>query len=380
MPWIGPVIGGVLGAMSSDGGTSTQTNSVPPEFSGLASQYAQRAQQVGDLPFQPYPYAQTADFNPLQYMGFDMGVGRALNSQLPQQSQQALSGVLGGNSNPYMGQTTNVGSNPYGGAQSSVGSNPYAGANPYLESTINNTLGDVTRQFNQNVVPTEIQRGLQSGSFGNSGNMERQDQNRYDLSKSLGNIASGMRMQDYTTQQGLAESDINRRLGAQQTDLARNSGVSEAGLNRGVGAQQTDLARNAGIYQQGQGNILSGLGLSPNIESLGYQPSQYIQGVGGTLQQQGQNYLNNFYDQFQQSQQWPFQTLKAMGAPFGQNIGSTQTMSQPGNPVAGLFGGAMLGNQVGKYFQTPTNPNQYGTPSGGLFQGQQLNNPSAYNP
>lgn len=328
MPWIGPVIGGVVGALGSgSGGGSTQTNSVPPEFSNLASMWAQRAQQMGDLPFQPYPYSQVADFNPLQYQGFDMGVQNAMNSQIPGAASSNLQQIIGGQANPYMGQA-----------------NPYAGSNPYLENTINSTLGDVTKQFNQNIVPTEIARGLQSGSFGNSGLQERQDQNRYDLSKSLGNIASEMRMQDYTQQQGLAENALNR---------------------------------NASLFQQGQQNRLQGLGMAPSIDALGYQPAQYLQGVGGTLQQQGQNELNSWYDQFKQSQQWPFQTYSAMGAPFGANIGSVQTSSQQGSPVAGLFGGAMLGNQIGKAFTTPQ-ANQTNGNAGMLFNGQQLNNPSAY--
>jgi len=345
MPWIGPVIGAVGGLLSSGDSSSSVQNSVPPEFSALASQYAQRAGQIGDLPFTPYPYSQVADFNPYQYMGFDLQANNALNNPLPGQATQALSNQLSGaNQSP-------VGFNPYTGSQTQVGSNPYAGSNPYLEGVINNTLGDITRQFNLNVAPTEAANALRSGSFGNSGLAERADQNRYDLAKSLGNVAGGLRMQDYTAQQGLAENAMNRSVGAQQTDLARNANLYESMFGRGQNA-----------FAQNQAGLFNALGQAGNIYNLGQQPGQSLLGIGGTMQQQGQNVLNSAYDQFQQAQNWPFKTYQAMGAPFGQNIGSVQTSTQPGNPVAGLLGGAMLGSQIQKGWNSGTG-SRTGTPT-----------------
>ena len=294
---------------------------------------------MGDLPYQPYPYSQVADFNPYQYMGFDMQAQNAMQNPLPQQAQQALSGQLTGQNNVQ---------NPYAGAQTQVGTNPYAGQNPYLEGVIDNTLGDMSNQFNMNVAPGEAANAIRSGSFGNSGNLQREDQNRYDLAKAQGNVAGALRMQDYTGQQGLAESAINRNVGAQQTDLSRNSGLFE------------------NMYGRNQSGLFNALGQSGNIFGLGQAPGQAIQGIGGTMQQQGQNVLNAQYGQFQDAQNWPFRTYQAMGAPFGQNIGSQQTVNQQGNPVAGLLGGAMIGNRIGQGWgatsPTAINP-QFGLPN-----------------
>jgi hypothetical protein len=287
---------------------------------------AQRGEQFGNLPYNPYPYSQVADFNPYQYAGFDLGAYNALNNPLPGQAQQALSGQLTGQNDQM---------NPYTGAQTQVGTNPYSGSNPYLEGVIGNTLGDMSRQFNLNVAPTEAANALHSGSFGNSGLAERQDQNRYDLAKAQGQVAGNLRFQDYTGQQGLAENAINRNMGAQQTDLARNSGLMES------------------MYGRNQAGLFNALGQANNVYGLGQQPGQALQGIGSTMQQQGQNVLNAQYGQFQEAQQWPFKTYQAMLAPFGQNIGSTQTSNQSGSPVAGMMGGAMLGNQLGKAFQSP---------------------------
>ena len=97
------------------------------------------------------------------------------------------------------------------------------------------------------------------------------------------------------------------------------------------------------------------------------------------MQQQGQNTLNSWFNQFQEAQNWPFKTYDAMMAPFGRNIGSQSTTSGPaGNPVAGLMGGAMMGSKIGGMFGTgqPSNwasssgwgtGNQFGNQDYGMY-------------
>ena len=73
MPMWWGVGGALVGALGNSGDNSTTTqNTVPPEFSGLASDVGTMGRQFANLPYQPYPYAQVAPFNPYQYMGFDM--------------------------------------------------------------------------------------------------------------------------------------------------------------------------------------------------------------------------------------------------------------------------------------------------------------------
>jgi hypothetical protein len=318
---------GLIGSSMNDGNSQTVQNSVPPEFSGLASQVGQMGQGFADLPYNPYPYSQVADFNPYQYMGFDMTADRAFGSALPQQAEGTLQNTLAGG---YMQPT---GFNPYADQQ-----NPYAGQNPYLESVIGNTLGDVTKQFNTTVAPNMATTAMKSGSFGNSGFQEAEQNQRDALAKQLGNISSGMRMQDYGMQQGLAESGLNRNANLYEQMFGRQQGAYDAERNRMMGA----------------------LGMSPSIYGLGYAPAQQLQGIGSTMQQQGQNQLNAQYGQFQEAQNWPFKIYDTMRAPFGGiNPGGTQTTTGPaGNPVAGMVGGAMVGRQMAPMF-------------GGLFGGQQ---------
>jgi hypothetical protein len=269
MPWIGPVIGAVAGGiMNSGSDSSTMQNSVPPEFSGLAGQVANRGMEIGNMPFNPYPYSQVADFNPYQFQGFDMGANQAMNSQLPGQAGGLLGQTLGGD---------------------------FLNNNPYLNQAIDRTLGDVTNQFNTTVAPSMAATAQKSGSFGNTGYAEMEQNQRNQLADRLGGISGNMRM-------GAYEAERGRQMGALQ--------------------------------------------MSPQINSLQYQPAEYLQGIGSTMQQQGQNELNSWYNQFQQAQECPFKTFDAMMAPFGRNIGSQTTSTGPaGNPVAGMMGGAMMGNK-----------------------------------
>ena len=341
----GTLIGAGIGLMNSGGGGDSVTtqNTVPPEFSGLASDVGQMGRQFANLPYQPYPYAQIAPFNPYQYMGFDMTANRAFGSQIPKQAEQSLTGQIQGQLNPYAD------------AKTQVATNLYAGPNPFLESNIQSTLGDMTNQYNMNVAPSMVTSALKSGSFGNSGLAEREDANRYALAKAMGNTAGNMRMQDYTLQGQFGENAANRLTSANANDLARNSGAYENMFGRQMGA----------------------LGMAPSIYSLGYQPAQQLGAIGSTMQQQGQNELNAQYGQFQESQNWPFKIFDTMRSPFGGiNPGGTSTQTGPsGSPAAGLLGGAMVGNRIGQnwggFGGSPYNYNSWysGNPAGPDFVG-----------
>ena len=156
------------------------------------------------------------------------------NQYIGQQSQgiQGAPGVMqyaqgAQYNNPYLGQQSDRSQN--------VGQNAYAGPNEYLEGAIGRATGDMQRSFKQTVVPELDRMAQQSGSFGNSGVQQVQNEAYRDLGENLGNVSNQMRMQDYTTQQGLAESALNR-------------GQANNQFNAGLSAN--DLARNmAGGYQ-----------------------------------------------------------------------------------------------------------------------------------
>jgi hypothetical protein len=313
----------LLDKVFGDGGNQTTSQQqFNPEFQPLAGMVAQRGMEFGNMPYTPYPYERVADFSPYQFAGMDQIAGRATQEGgLPQQAEGALSGVLGGGN--WMGPQYN----PYADAM-----NPYAGQNPYLENSIQNTLGDITKTYNQTVAPTMAANAYQSGSFGNSGAQEMETASRDQLQRNLGRVSGDMRMQDYGMQQNLAEQ----------------------GLNRGASAYGQMMGLNQQGYDTAQGRMMQGLGLSPSVYGLGYAPGRELMGVGGQMQGQQQSYLDSMYGQFQDAQQWPFKTFDAMMAPFGRASGGQTTTTGPqANPAAQMMGGAMLGNQLYKQYQNP---------------------------
>ena len=152
--------------------------------------------------------------------------------------------------NPYLGQQSDRSQN--------AGQNAYAGPNQYLEGAIGRAAGDMQRSFKQTVVPELDRMAQQSGSFGNSGVQQVQNEAYRDLGENIGNVSNQMRMQDYTTQQGLAESSLNRG----QANNQFNAGMSANDLSRNMAGGYQGNAQNNNYLMQGAmfdaGNNLQG--------------------------------------------------------------------------------------------------------------------------
>lgn len=146
---------------------------------------------------------------------------------------------------------------------------------------------------------------------------------------------------------------IDKTQGEVQGRMAGGAFNSGSFGNAGVGqATAQGLADSSNQlrfqnYNQERDRQMQGLGMAPGIAAAQYMPGQQLMGIGATMQQQGQNVLDADYQQFQNQQNWPFRTYDAMMAPFGRNLGgSTTTQGPSSNPVAGMLGGAMLGNRM----------------------------------
>lgn len=325
-------------------GQQAYNNGTGPQFAPDPNR-----QQQGPAPTQ-YGYAQAPGGQRGYYeQQTPVGSFAAANQQW---SQGANPVTAQGAQNPYIGQTSQgvqgQGSvlpyaqqiarqgqqaNPYLGQQSQqsqgAGANPYAGSNPHLGQMIDQASGDVTRNFNSVIRPRLDSLNRASGSFGNSA-VQELEQNAYnDLGKNLGNIASGMRFQDYTTQQGLAESGLNRtqannqfNSGLNAGDLSRNLAGTFTGQNLGMqglgqqlGAAQfdaglgsntnqfnaslgaNDLGRNSSLAQNlGQFNAGQMNSMGQFNANLGQQNSQFNAGQGNNLNQFNTGAANNMLE------------------------------------------------------------------------------------
>ena len=218
-------------------------------------------------------------------------------------------------------------------------------------------------------MPQQTNAVVGSGSFGNSGVQQVQAEQERQLAEQLGNVASSMRMQDYTQQQGLAENALNRNMQAQQfnagltennlsremaaqqfnsgltdTNLARslqaqqfNSGLTDSNLNRDFSAQQfnanmgNDWAqRNDSLNSNWRSQNLSALGLVPQYANQAYTDAGQLLNAGNTQQNQAQQGLDFNFQQFQDQQNYPYKQLAAIGGVLGQNMGQTTTQSGGG--------------------------------------------------
>lgn len=287
--------------MSGGGSQNSTVKTEPPSWAvPYLQNYMQKGADVANQPYKPYTGQTVAQLNPTQYGALDAITKRAQQGT-PEQSagRQELTGTLAGR---YLGHQT--------------AKNPYAGSNPYLTQQIDQAQGDVVRNYNNVTAPAYGGANAKSGSFGNAGLAEMENASRRDLMGQLGNISSGMRFNDYTTQQGLAESDLNR--------------------------QQSG-------YEGERNRMLAALGQVPGFANMDYTDAQALLGVGNTLQDQNQRNLNDQYNRFNEAQNYPAKQLGILGSVFGnQSVGSSTTQQLPSaNRGAGALGGALGGAQLG---------------------------------
>lgn len=275
----GPALGALPGFMGDKvrphkgggGQSSSTTQSIPNELKPLAAAYSDKAMQLSNTPYQSYGGQQVADIN-----GF-------------QNSTTARLGQIFNSGDSSMNAARNSVTNGLNSGKAAT-TNSYAGANPYLQKNIDAAMGDITRNYNDAIAPGLTTQMVGSGSFGNTGNQAIQQNSMNDLTKNLANTASGMRMQDYTAQQQLAESYATR--------------------NDQMKSQMLGLAPG---YESQAMNVANNFGQQANM----YQDNQ-------------QQQLDAQYQNWSDMQNDPYKKLAAMSGVFGSGLGNTSSTKQSG--------------------------------------------------
>lgn len=254
------------------GNTTSTTQSIPTELKPLASAYSSKAMNLANTPYQSYGGQQVAGINQYQSGGADIIADRAKNGDalMNQGSSTMQSALSSGNA---------------------ATGNPYSGSNPYLQQNIDAAMGDITRNYNDAIAPGLTTQSVNSGSFGNSGAQAAQQNSLNDLTKNLGNTASGMRMQDYTAQQQLAESYANR-----------NDQMKSQYLN-----------------------------LAPTYGNQAYTDAGQLMDAGNMYQDNDQQKLDAAYQSWTDEQNDPYKKLAAMSGVFGSGLGNTATTKSSGS-------------------------------------------------
>jgi hypothetical protein len=258
------------------GGNSTQTTDLPGWAQPYAIQYMQNAQNLGSQTYQPYTGQRFTGQNDMQ------------RSAIQQTARQAQGGS----------SVNNAASN---NLTSTLNGDYLSQGNPYLTANIDRTSQDVIRNYNLAVRPQTDAMDARSGSFGNSGVAQTQQEQQRQLGETLAGVSSSMRGQDYANER-------NRQLSA--------------------------------------------AGMAPGAAQASYNDSQQLYNAGTLQNAPQQQNLDFQYQQHQEQQNDPYRRLTAQGAPFGANLGSVVNSQGPsGNSTAQWLGGGLAaGSALGSLY------------------------------
>lgn len=232
-------------------------------------------------------------------------------------------------------QTGGVYPQPGGSSMSgSISSGP-AGQNPFLTQMGDTMVGQMTQNFNRNVMPRIGSQMMASGGFGGSrqGVVEANAMN--DLNTQVGNALTNLYGSGYNTalnyDLGLRNNATAYDLGLRNNELGwGNVGLGYANLDRNI--------NNDNLNWQLQGANF-GLGLQDRL--MGY--GQLGLGLGTQIN-------DNAYQNWLRFSQGANSLANGYGT-------STGTMTQPGNVLGGALGGAQFGSRIGNWWGGGVNNN-----------------------
>lgn len=242
---------------------------------------------------QAYDGQMIADLNPLITQGQDAqlfagsGVGTELIGDANQAWQFAMSDVLNPDSNPY------------------------------LQAHAQAAGDNISRQFNDNILPSLRLSSIAGNNFNSS-----------------------------------------------RSALAEGQAAGEVG--RAIADSSTRMYSDS--YNQGLGTMMRALGMAPQMFQLNQMPGQLQQHIGAQRQAYEQSLLDAQRAIFEQNQQLPLQNLQAYqqlvgGAQYGGTMTGGQQNYSPGmDPIQAALGYGSMGlglyNQWNQIQQNQTNPAQ----------------------
>jgi hypothetical protein len=297
--------------------SSQQSMTTPPSYAlSVAQEGLGQAKNLKDMRYGPFPYVMsdplkarsnytnimTGETLPWRTVASGQAPYMNLTAPMNEQQQYSLGNIANyaNNPNPIINNAYSDMTNTLGGGYL----NPQS--NPYLAQYAQQALGDVSRNYENSVVPQLSASAQRAGAFGGSADT-----------------------------------------------LLR----SEAMKNYGDTLSKTATGIYNPAYESERTRMMQYQGLAPTTTQMPVQQAQAGLGVGDAYQQQAQNELNNWVKQYQQAQQWPFYTSQAAASQFPiygagsttYNSGTSTTESNAGsnNPFSNIFGGALSGIGTG---------------------------------
>jgi len=229
------------------GGSKTQTTTnqtvIPDEVKPLLSQYLQQAQALSQQP----------GSNAMMDVGANQAWGQANNAYSGiDAARQGLMGVAAGD-----------------------GYNQ----NPYFDQTVQKSMGDITRNYQEAIAPQTDANFARAGAFGGSAWQQANERNQRGLGEALGNTSNAMRSGNYSQERqnqmqayGLLPQVSQSGMGVAQNLYGMGQNVQNQGAN-----QLGILGQAVGVGMGGAGQ--STTGANPNYRS----PFQTALGLGGMV-------------------------------------------------------------------------------------------------
>jgi hypothetical protein len=373
--------GGGGGGSQNITSTVTQKTEPPAYVTPYATSMLSGGAQIASQPYQQYPGMTVAPLSPEQQAAMYMTGQRATSgSPVTQSAGNALQNVMGGAgmqygmdlaSNPLAQQYASTAAPSIG--QYQAGQNPLSaiGTNPVGQNALlglnNPYLNDAIQLAQRDMLPQYGYMARDSGSFGNSGINQA-------VARTMGDISSQMRMQDYNLQAQLGESDLARRNAAweaganrqmdvwgqeeqrrqagYEAEAARKMTAWESQRNAQQNAAEAQRAAQLGAWGDETGRMLQAAQLAPSIAGEDYTDAKMLMGIGDAKRAYQQELIDRSVGAWDAEQNWPYSQYDwfaniLRGAGFGTYGTGSSTTTQP-NPnassgLASLIGGGLAG-------------------------------------
>lgn len=310
-----------------------------PQLAPYGEDMLGQAAALTDLkqnPYMQYMGDRVAQFSPLQQMSYDNAALMQGSGQLKDATATAGLASLGALNtgytyNPFSAQSFTSGSGPTYNAQTGV-MTPGTGAagqymNPYQQNVTDIQLREAQRQAN--IASTGRQADqVSKGAFGGSRAAIMDAEAARNLALQKGDIQA----QGLNTAYGQGQQQFNAEQQARQNAAQLNAQQGQFGAGLGLQGMQTALTGASTLGNLGNTQYNQNMGINQMQNQLGAQQ-----------QQQVQSGLNNAYQDFQGSQNYPYKQIGFMsdilrGAPTT-NAGSTMyTYQQPPSLISQLGG------------------------------------------
>jgi hypothetical protein len=259
-------------------------------------------------PYMQYMGERQAQFSPLQQQSYENAALMQTAPQLADATAMAGQAGLGALNTGYT-------YNPFQTKSFTSPEMAESYMSPYMQNVVDVQSQQARRQADI-AAQTQQAQAARSGAFGGARDYISRAQGNADLQRNLANIQAAGSQNAY--QQGMQQ--FNAEQGATQAAANLNAQQGQFGAGLGIQGLQTALS---------SANTLGNLGNTQYTQNMGVTSMQNQ--LGGQQQQQVQGILNNQYQDYLNSQNYPYKQLGFMsdmlrGLPLTQQ---SATMYQP---------------------------------------------------